>query len=805
MKIIYTVALFSLLSMTSVAQKKNVSATYLNTPLKIDGDLNEMVYQKGDVATDFFQLEPFNGRAAMQKTEVWFFYDQTAVYIGAMLYDTSPDSIYNFLSERDNMGMSDYLGIYIDPYNEGQLAYGFFVNPAGVQTDIKAIKSDRDREDSSWDAVWESHTKVTEKGWSVEMRIPYSALRFPEKEVHLWGLNVFRNIRRYNSNNTWNFVDRNINGFIHQQGELSGIKKITPPTRLSFSPYLATYLEHTEDNGTDFIYKAGLDLKYGINESFTLDMMLIPDFGQIQSDDKQLNLSPYEIYYDERRQFFTEGMELFDRADVFYSRRIGNKPKFGSDADDALGENEALYNRPSETQLVNATKISGRNKNGLAVGFLNAMSLKSIATIKDTITGEQRDIMVQPFTNYNVSVLDQTLKNNSYISLINTNMSMANHNFMANVIASEFQFRDKSLSYAISGKGGVSHRKTDQTETGWFTELEIGKNSGQWQYGVSQEAYSKDYDHNDMGYLRRNNLFDTDAYVRFQQVEPFGIFRDMFARLWIKNDMVMQPWVVKNRRVGAYTEWKFMNNYGFELRGEWISDEYNYDEPRVENRYFYKPEAHNFNLFAHTDWTKKLSAYAYHGRFVRPDRNQNGSWMGIGAAWRLGQKLAFDYELSNNIENNDYGYVDKNEEQDSIHFSQRDLRTVENVLAMTYTFNNKLSLRLRGRHYWSSADNKAYYLLQDDGTLMADAAYSENHDKNFNSFNVDMVLRWVFAPGSEMTLGWKNSIFNIDEQVVNTYRDNLDIVRDSPQTNTLSFKILYYIDYNSFIKNMNSI
>ena len=784
------------------AQKKSVPVKYLDEPLKIDGVLNEAAYINATPATDFLQLEPYNGRPAMQKTKAYFFYDQTAVYIGAMLYDESPDSIYNYLTERDNIGMSDYFGVYFDPYNEGQLSYGFFITPAGVQTDIKAIKSDRDREDSNWDAVWESNTKITDEGWVIEMRIPYSALRFPEKEIHTWGLNMFRNIRRYNSNNSWSFIDRNISGFIHQQGELTGIKNIKPPTRLSFTPYLATYLEHNENIGeTDFIYKGGLDLKYGISESFTLDMMLIPDFGQIQSDDRQLNLSPYEIYYDERRQFFTEGMELFDRADIFYSRRVGGRPKFGDDADDALGEDEIIHERPSETQLVNATKISGRNKNGMAIGFLNAMSLNSHATLEDTITGNRRDVLIQPFTNYNVSVIDQSLKNNSYISLINTNMMMYDNPFMANVTATEFQFRDKSLNYAITGKGGISHRGADEKETGWFTEVELAKNGGKWQYGVSQEAYSNDYNPNDMGYLRRNNLFDTDAFIRYRQVEPFGIFRQMFTELEFKHDMAMEPFEVKDKRVELYTEWQFMNNYGFELFGAYMSDEYNYDEPRVDGRFFYKPEGYIYRTFFHSDWTKKLSAYIYFGGYARPERNQDGNWAGCGINWQAGQKLVFNFEANYDGENNDYGYVSKNDAQDTIHFSRRDLATIENVLEMAYTFNNKLSLRVRGRHYWSSVENKSFYLLQDDGSLLPDEEYDENHDNNFNAFNVDLVLRWVFAPGSEMTLGWKNSIFNSDDNVVNSYNDNLKILRESPQINTLSFKILYYIDYNSIFGN----
>jgi len=316
------VALLSLAVSLMANEKKSMEAYRLMLPITVDGVLDEPIYQQVPPAKDFVQLQPYNGKPSFQPTETWLFYDQTAIYVGAMLYDSSPDSIFNYLTERDDTGTSDYFGVYIDPYNQGQLAYGFFVTPAGVQIDIKAIKnSDGDNESSDWNAVWDSKTRITDKGWIVEMRIPYSALRFSNKAGDAWGLNFFRNIRRYNSNNSWNFIDRNGSGFIYQEGALTGIKDIKPPVRLSLSPYLSTYF-NTGKNDDPFLYKGGLDLKYGLNESFTLDMMLIPDFGQVQSDDRQLNLTPYELYYNEKRQFFTEGMELFNRAWIFYSRRI---------------------------------------------------------------------------------------------------------------------------------------------------------------------------------------------------------------------------------------------------------------------------------------------------------------------------------------------------------------------------------------------------------------------------------------------------------------------------------------------------
>ncbi len=792
------ILLFTTIISVTAQTKKTVECYVIDEPLKIDGILDESCYAEALPAKDFVQLQPYNGKPSYQPSEVYFFYDQNAIYVGAMLYDSAPDSIYNFLSERDNIGMSDYFGVYFDPYNEGQLAFGFFITPAGVQTDIKAIKTSYDYEDDSWDAVWQSKTSITNKGWIVEMRIPYSALRFPIKDIHTWGMNMFRNIRRYNSNNSWNMVDRNVDGFIHQQGIMTGIKNIKPPVRLSFSPYVATYFEHRESTGeSDFVYRGGLDLKYGLNESYTLDMMLIPDFGQIQSDDKQLNLSPYELYYQERRQFFTEGVELFNRGDIFYSRRIGSYPKFSSDASDNLNDDEIVDDMPSETQLVNATKVSGRGKNGMAVGILNAMSLNSYATIKDTITNASRDVLVQPFTNYNVSVIDQSLKNNSYISLINTNMMVANNPFMANVTATEFQFRDKNLKYALSGKGGVSYRGAEDKETGWFADLELAKNKGKWTYGVEQSAISDDYNPNDMGYLQRNNRFDTDAYLSFRQVEPFSIFRQNYSNIWYEQNRVMEPWDLLNHEFGGYTSFQFINNYYFEVNFAYTCNGRDYDEPRVDGRYFYKANSHNYNFYISSDHTKKLHGYAYFGSFKRPDRDQKEYWCGLGLEYQIGQKLNLEFDTSYDTETNDYGYVNSNDDQDSISFGRRNVATIENVLELEYTFNNKLSLELRGRHYWSGVEYKDFYLLQEDGSLNHDENYDENHDYNFNAFNIDMVLRWVFAPGSEMTLGWKNSIFDVDDRSIQNYKKNLDIIWRSPQTNTISFRILYYIDYNT--------
>ncbi|MBN2612790.1 MAG: carbohydrate binding family 9 domain-containing protein [Bacteroidales bacterium] len=796
-----TLTIFFFIPSGLAQQKRSAEALFIAEPLTIDAVLDETFYQQVAPAKDFVQLEPNNGQPSLQKSEVRFFYDQNAVYVGAMLYDTSPDSIFNFLTERDEIGVSDYFGVYIDPYNEGQLAYGFFITPAGVQTDLKAIRKDYDNEESSWNAVWESKTRITEDGWVVEMRIPYAAIRFPEKAEHVWGLNMFRNIRRYNSNNSWSLVDRKVTGFIHQQGQLTGIKNINPPVRLSFSPYVATYLEYQEHKTTpEFLYKGGMDLKYGLSESFTLDVMLIPDFGQIQSDDKELNLTPYEIYYDERRQFFTEGTELFQRAGLFYSRRIGGQPKYSDKAEDDLKEHEAIDYNPAETQLLNATKVSGRSSGGWGMGFLNAMSLPSYAVIKDTISGNKRKVLTQPFTNYNVSVVDKLLKNNSYISLINSNVAMAENGFMANVIATDFQIRDKSKKFAFKGKAGISSRGDTAKENGYYAEIGLEKNKGTWQFGISQNVNSDEFNINDLGYIRRNNEMNTNTWINRQVIEPFWIIREWHTQVWWIYYRVFNPADVFGHETGIYTYVLFKNNYSFEMNAGVESNRYDYYETRVKSRYYYDPYNYWLNVFVNSDFRKPVSFYLHWGGYEKIQNDQYGFWGSAGVNVRIGSRLLLEYDWNINRQVNARGYVDKNSTEDTIYFAKRNVNTYENILSGSYIFNNKTSLKLRVRHYCSGADNKNYYLLQPNGSLLDALNYTVNHDENYNAFNIDMVFRWIFAPGSEMSVAWKNAVLESGEAVIPGYWKNLKNTWHATQANSISLKVLYYIDYNNLKK-----
>lgn len=709
-----------------------------------------------------------------------------------MLYDEHPDSIYNYLTQRDNIGMSDYFGVYLDPYNQGLMAFGFFITPAGVQTDIKATKSDFDSEDGAWSAVWESKTRITEKGWIVEMKIPYSALRFPAKTTGPWGLNMFRNIRRYNSNNSWSLVDRKVSGFIHQQGELTGIKEINTPVRLSVTPYTASYYE-PQGSGSKFFFKGGMDLKYGLNDAFTLDMMLIPDYGQIQSDDQELNLSPYEIYYNEKRQFFTEGTELFQRAGVFYSRRIGAQPKFSSEI--SLGDEESITYNPSETQLVNATKISGRTDKGLGIGVMNAMSLPSYAKVKDALTDITREVNVQPFTNYNVFVLDQSLKNNSYVSLINTNVSMWDSPFSANVTGTQFEIRDKSMKYALKGTGAFSTRQYQDNENGFIATLALEKNKGKFFWGVKQTLMSDKYNPNDLGYLQFNNHVTSEAWLFYNMIKPNKIFREWNADVWCNYNRMYVPNVFTDNQVGYDFNSRFRNNFSVNLDGKYTGPKNDYFEPRVDGRFYLRPAEWKNSVNFTTDDRKRFVIQVGNEIILQPFSEMFQQQYHTEIDLRLGQRFNLSYLLGYQYRKSEKGFTDLTNDQ--ILFSKRDVSTLLNTLEMNFVINNKMGITMRSRHYWSAVENREHFYLQSDGNLQPAAAYF-NYNLNYNAFTVDMLYRWVFMPGSELTLAWKSNAYLSESQPVFNYVQNL---QNSWQniSNSFSLKMIFYIDYNNIL------
>lgn len=798
-----------------VHPKKTIDATKVNIKPKIDGVLDDEIYLKTTpFKGNFIQMEPDNGALASYQSEVYIIYTDYGIYVAAQLTDPSPSTIPQELSKRDNSDSKnvDAFGVIFDPVNKGQNGFYYGVSASGVQTDAVASSNNFDE---NWDAVWNSAVEINGKGWVVEMEIPYSAIRFPKHTIGDWGINLFRTSKRLNEETSWNFIDQEESGFINQSGTLSGLENITPPLRLSFSPYVSGAVSHEgETNSYSSTYAGGMDLKWGLSESFTLDMSLIPDFSQVQSDDQVLNLSPFEVRFDENRPFFTEGVELFSKGNIFYSRRVGQSRGY-VDEDD-LADNEEIKSIPSTAPLLNATKVSGRTSKGTGLGFFNAISRETYATIQNTENGAIREYLIDPLTNYNVLVIDQNLKNNSNFGIINTNTLREGGGRDANVTVGQIRLRDKTNTWSLFADGGYSHVVTEgengeEVKNGFRNTLSFSKVSGKFNFttGFSQE--SDTWDINDLGFIRAPNEFRVYSRANYNIYKPFSVFNRLQSWLNITHEQLYSPRTFTQFRINGGTWLQFKNFYslggGFNITP---AGSYDYWEPREEGRYYYSEPSFNMFLFGGSDSRKPFSVEVDGGFWYRNFDETLFLFGSLQNSFRINNKLNIAYELEFQNGENAKGFVDKlydaNDELEEIVFGNRTQQTIENIFSVNYTFNEYMGLTFRLRHYWSWAEYNQFFKLEEDGTL-GDTTFDgfnpdggSDYNSNFNSFNIDMVYSWQVAPGSFVTVNWKDAIFTFTENVDRRYGENISSIIKDNHYNTLSVKFIYYIDISYFKK-----
>ncbi|OON69060.1 DUF5916 domain-containing protein [Hymenobacter sp. CRA2] len=825
------------------APKKHLQAVRIAGGIKLDGQLDEPVWQQAPIATDFIQNRPNPGPPERHKTEVRVLYDDANLYVGAIMHDVSPDSILRELTARDNIGNSDFIGIFLDTYHDKLNGYGFIVTTGGVQADARY--SPAGGEDFNWNAVWDSRTSIQGTDWVAELRIPYSAIRFSKAPTQLWGVNFMRQRKKENQAFFWNEVKPAVDGFVNQWGELEGVSNVQPPLRLSLTPYVSGYVEHNpvaegNQRRTTTSFNGGADVKWGINESFTLDATLVPDFGQVQSDNQVLNLSPFEVQFAENRQFFTEGTELFNKGGLFYSRRVGATPigfygvgrqlrEHRRDGDGNIHRGEFVVSNPAVTRLLNATKVSGRTKNGLGIGVFNALSNDVYATVEDSTTGARRDILTQPFSNYNIVVLDQSLKNNSYVSLINTNVTRWGRTYDANVTGGLFRFANKKNSYAVDGRVVYSRRRgnefgSDTTRIndrdGYKYRVSVGKISGNFTWNLSHGIESQAYNPNDLGILFGNNNITQELYLSYNKYKPFWKVNNLYTWAGVAHSMLYQPTQYQN--VNLYGGWNttFTKNFlsaGMNFDANPVTRDYY--EPRSRDvlgidlgPYWVRVPANvNVGGFLSSDYRKKMAydlnagirVYGQDNRLPRPRRLGIG-WS-LSPRYRVNNKLNFRYSLDWNYSHNQIGYVNGGMDSDEvldqpfmdqIILGRRNVVTVSNVLQMAYTFTNRMSFTFRTRHYTSNVRYRDFARLDPAGAEEL-VDYRRNRDNTYNAFNIDAVYSWWFAPGSQVSIVWKNAGYtSLDaERATPLYFDNLSNTVNTPHNNSVSIKILYYLDY----------
>lgn len=804
----YIFLLFCLLSLSAYAQepaiqKKEYTILKTEDKPKIDGLIEDELWASMPLLTDFTESSPAPNTASSKRTEVRMMYDDEAIYIAARMYD-NPDSINNFLSERDNIGNADFFLVTFNNYRDGLNGEGFIVMPSGVQFDTKYST---DGESAAWDAVWESATTIDDKGWTAELKIPFAALRFPEVDEQLWGINFGREIRRIRERSYWNPIDPTVDGFLTQSGLLKGIKNIKAPVRLFFFPYTTGYAEtNSADGGSEnYSLNAGLDVKYGLNDAFTLDMTLIPDFSQARFDNQVLNLSQFEIQFNENRQFFTEGVELFTKSGLFFSRRVGDRP-FRSVGN--IDSTESIVENPSQSQLLNAAKVSGRNKNGLGVGFFNAVENREKAVIENNENGSKREVLVNPLTNYNVLVLDQVLRNNSFVTFTNTNVSRDGTARDANVSQLDLQVADKKNKYAVSGSAAMSHLfEEGDIESGSRVSAAFEKISGNLTYGISQDQITDTYNPNDLGFLRIMNLRTTSGTIQYQrfQTEKFNFWRH---RVEVDYNRIYRPDNFANFSTGWSSVYGLKGFHAFGVNaGVEPFKSFDFFETRSFEQFYRFPKNFWYGGFFSSDYSRP---FAYdirlsHRVFDEPGRYNTSIF--LSTRFQPNDKIFLVLDFTRSQNENEIGYANESNDRndinpDSIIFGRRDIDVHVSAIRANYIFNNKMALNLDLRHNWSTATYDRLYNLDDEDGTVTIIEEDKNNERitennvSFSAFNIDLGFRWRFAPGSDINVVYKNVILtNGGDPLERNYFRDLDATLNAPQINSVSIRVAYFVDY----------
>ncbi|GGD13430.1 hypothetical protein GCM10011343_00650 [Flavobacterium orientale] len=770
------------------SQKKSVQAVKTSQPIVIDGKLDESIWQEALPASDFIMFEPDNGQREFndRKTEVKILYSDNSIYIGAILYD-NPNLINKEITQRDRFGVSDHFGVFINGFNDGQQDFRFFVSASGVQMDCLATENN---EDFSWDAIWDSKVQITDYGWVVEMEIPFAALRFSKEDSQTWGLNILREIRRDRQKFTWSFIDRNIGNVINQAGVLTGIENIKPPTRLFFIPYTSGYVESSATN-TISTAKVGMDIKYGINDSFTLDAILVPDFGQAAFDNVVLNLGPFEQQFNENRPFFTEGTDLFSKGDLLYSRRIGGPPSTYP----ATNEGEQVVEYPNTVNLLNAVKISGRTDDGLGIGFLNAITEKTTARVLNTQNNESRNVVVEPLSNYNILVFDQRFNKNSSVSFINTNVTRVGDFRDANVSAVIFDINTSGNKYNVSGDLKMSSIYDAENSNGFSGYFNVAKTFGKSRYGIATKYVSEQFDINDLGINFVTNYHNIYAYYNYRILNPtkrynsFRVNTDYYIEIENTTGKLQEHWLKAN--INSTT---LKNDYiGYNLLISPVQT-FNFYESRVSGRVLAIPENVYANIFFSSNYNRKFALDIEPNIRIFKQENRINYNFFVSPRYRFNDRLTLIYSANYNRQNSDIGWVDFM--NDDIILAERNRSTFTNSLTGKYAINDKMTLNLTSRHYFSFAENIKFHTLLEDGSFEENQNYTTDKDVNFNLWNFDLSYSWWFAPGSQITALYRNNAQDFTNDINKNYGSNVSNLFETNLNHVFSISLRYFIDYN---------
>ncbi len=726
---------------------------------EIDGMLDDPSWLSAVAVSDFTQTRPNDGEPATERTEVRITYDRDALYVSARMYDSEPHAITSRLGRRDSHMQSDLFYVMIDSYHDHRTTFRFSVNPAGVRGDLVA-SNDNTWGDDSWDPVWEAATLIDSLGWTAELRIPFSQLRFSSDPEQVWGINFSRTIFRKDELVRWSWAPNTDEGYASLFGHLQGLRDIPAPRRIEVLPYTVATTDFTEGVNPDNPFKdgsmqnmtAGFDMKYGVTSDLTLDATVNPDFGQVEADPAVVNLSAFETYFSERRPFFVEGANIFrfgagsggfsfGAPQLFYSRRIGRRPSRSASVDDGFADN------PISTRILGATKVSGQT-GGWSIGLLDAVSARTSARIQKA-NGSRATEPVEPLTNYGVLSLRRDMRDGaSGIGIMATSVNRRLddpvfndlrssayaggvdffHKFGGNQFALNGSFSGSRINgspdviasvqessaryYQRPDQGYVSIDSTATSLSGWAVSGQGGKVSGNWTYGVDFYAYSPGLEVNDAGFETQVDRIFQGTRISRRWMTPGKVFRrfDIDANL-------AHSW-----NFGGTRQWssafagmwgQFLNYWDFGLFGNFdfagMSDKATRGGPLMEN-----PGGWNLHVSMGTDHRKPVS-FNMHNSY---GQDEVGGWskhMCGGVSIRPSSAISMDIHPSWNQSRSMSFYVDRVADPTATAtFGTRYLNaelvrtSISAMVRVDVALSPDLSIQLYAQPYLAAGDYETY-------------------------------------------------------------------------------------------------
>lgn len=718
---------------------------------KIDGRLDDAIWQQSSVSSDFLQLDPIEGEVASEKTTVQIAYDEEGLYVGIRCYDRDPQAIVSRLTRRDGETEADWVSLSLDPHLDRQTGCFFTAYASGSVID--GTYADDRNKDETWNAVWKVETSIDAEGWSAEFYIPYYVMRFSPQDEYTWGLNVERHISRKQERTHWNLMQKDQPGLVSQFGNLHGIRDIDPPLHLEYVPYAMG--RSIVDGGADYFANAGVDLRYGVTSSLSLNATVNPDFGQVEADPAQLNLTAFEDFFDEQRPFFVEGASIFQTGDydLLYSRRIGRRPGYFPLPEDAVEEG-----RPEATTILGALKLTGKTEGKTAFGLLQAVTAPEYADINRNSTRDE--YRIEPLTNYLVGrVRQDVLGGTSGIGLFASSVHRRDGQ-SAYVGATDWDLRFREDVYNLTGTLAASRAGgPGDRHSGYIAHVEFDKRGGWFETEAGLAALSPGVDINDLGFLRRGDLLQSWGQVKFYRYKPIGPFREFDSRLqgeaeWNYDRLLLEHSYNLSNWADLHNYWRIHLHFGRELaamddndvrRGgpivkrlaeSWIHARIETDERKA------------LSFYLHPDWRRNDGGRSH----VRGLRS--------GVVWKPLPSVQISMEPRYERTVSDAQWVGALTGADGVDYvyGELDSRTLDLTTRAEVSFAPGLSLELYLQPFIAIGDFGDFKELNAAQSYdFSSYTLDENRDFHRRSLKSNLVLRWEFSPGSALFVVWSQS------------------------------------------------